>query len=83
MSICFRYVAASPSTIMEAAFGRLHNNGAGASGARPIVVETIMVDGEAANIAKTHGHMYQIFAYLYISRIFIYSPNGDHGYVPN
>ena len=30
--------AALPSTIMEAAFGRLHNNGAGASGVRPIVV---------------------------------------------
>ena len=31
--------AAFPSTIMEAAFGRLHNNGAGAGGARPIFVE--------------------------------------------
>ena len=28
-----------------------HNNGAGTSGARPIVVESIMVDGKAANIA--------------------------------
>ena len=36
----------SPSTIMEAAFGRLHNSGAGAFGARPTVVESIMVDGE-------------------------------------
>ena len=35
-----------PSTIMEAAFGRLHNSGAGAFGARPTVVESIMVDGE-------------------------------------
>ena len=43
--------AAFPSTIMEAAFGRLHNNGAGASGTRPIVVDSIMVDGKAANIA--------------------------------
>ena len=43
--------AAFPSTIMEAAFGRLHNSGAGACGARPTVVETIMVDGKAANIA--------------------------------
>ena len=43
--------AAFPSTIMEAASGRLHNNWAGASGARPIVVESIMVDGKAANIA--------------------------------
>ena len=36
---------------MEAAFGRLHNSGAGAFGARPTVVESIMLDGEAANIA--------------------------------
>ena len=36
----------SPSTIMEAAFGRLHNSGAGAFGARPTVVESIKVDGE-------------------------------------
>ena len=36
----------SPSTNMEAAFGRLHNSGAGAFGARPTVVESIMVDGE-------------------------------------
>ena len=43
--------AAFPSTIPEAAFGRLHNNGASAGGARPIVVESIMVDGMAANIA--------------------------------
>ena len=43
--------AAFPSTIPEAAFGRLHNNGEGTSGARPIVVESIMVDGKAANIA--------------------------------
>ena len=43
--------AASPSSFMEAAFGRLHNSGAGAFGARPTVVESIMLDGEAANIA--------------------------------
>ena len=36
----------SPSTNMEAAFGRLHNSGAGAEGARPTVVESIVVDGE-------------------------------------
>ena len=48
---CMAMFAAFPSTIMEAASGRLHNNGAGASGARPIVVVSIMVDGEAANIA--------------------------------
>ena len=36
----------SPSTIMEAAFGRLRNSGAGAFGGRPTVVESIVVDGE-------------------------------------
>ena len=43
--------ATSPSTIMEAAFGRLHNSGAGAFGARPTVVESILVDGKAAVVA--------------------------------
>ena len=36
----------SPSTNMEAAFDRLRNSGAGAFGARPTVVESIIVDGE-------------------------------------
>ena len=31
--------AAYPSTVMEAAFGRLHNSGESAFGARPSVVE--------------------------------------------
>jgi len=31
---------------MEAAFGRLHNSGAGAFGARPTVVDSIVVDAE-------------------------------------
>ena len=43
--------AVFPSTIMEAAFGRLHNSGAGAFGAHPTVVGSVMVDGKAANIA--------------------------------
>ena len=43
--------AAFPSTIMEAAFGRLHNSEAGASGAGSAVVDSIIVDGKAANIA--------------------------------
>ena len=46
----------SPSTIMEAAFGRLHNSGAGAFGARPTVVESIMVDGEID--ASMYGAIY-------------------------
>ena len=66
-------VAASPSPIMEAAFGRLHNGGRAAFGRPPTVVETIMGDGEAATIAKTYANMYQIFAYWYISPIFLYS----------
>ena len=45
--------AAFLATIMEAAFGRLHNGGPAAFGRRPTVVESIMVDGEPANIAKT------------------------------
>ena len=35
-----------PCTNIEAAFGRIHNSGAGAFGAHPTVVESIMVDGE-------------------------------------
>ena len=49
--------AASPCPIMEAAFGRLHNGGRAAFGCPPTVVETIMGDGEAANIAKTCANM--------------------------
>ena len=45
--------AAFPATIMEAAFGRLHNGGPAAFGRRPTVVESIMGDGKAANISKT------------------------------
>ena len=43
--------AAFPSTMMEAAFGRLPNTGAGVLGARPTLVESIMVDGKAAGTA--------------------------------
>ena len=43
-------LAASPSRNMEAAFGRLHNSGAGAFGARPTVVDSIILDREAASI---------------------------------
>ena len=38
---------------MEAALGGLHNSGARADGARPIVVDSIILDGEAPSIA-TH-----------------------------
>ena len=40
----------SPSTIMEAAFGRLHN--IGFRFAAPTVVESIMVDGEVNGLIK-------------------------------
>ena len=36
---------------MGAAPNRLHNNGMGASSARPTVVDSIILDGEAASIA--------------------------------
>ncbi len=52
--------AASPSPIMEAAFGRLHNSGGAAFGGPPSVVESIMVDGEMADIGNTHANV--IFA---------------------
>jgi len=44
-------VAAFPSTNVDPAFGRLHKNGAGTFGASSIVVESVLVDGKAANIA--------------------------------
>ena len=40
----------SPSTNVEAAFGRLHNSGTDAFGASPTVVEVIMVDGEIGGV---------------------------------
>ena len=49
--------AASPSPIMEAAFGRLHKDGRATFGGPPFV-ETIIGDGEAANIAKTPAYTY-------------------------
>ena len=57
MLYAFAYVfttfAASPSPILEAAFGLLRNGGRAAFGRPPTVVESIMGDGEAVNIAKT------------------------------
>ena len=49
--------AASSAPIMEAAFGHLHNNGGAAFGGPPIVVESIMVDGEVANIRTNVGNV--------------------------
>ena len=45
--------AASPAPIMEAAFGRLHNGELAGFRRQTTVVETIMVDGRAENVAKT------------------------------
>ena len=58
--------AAFLATIMEAAFGRLHNGGPAAFGRWPTVVESIMVARKAANIAKTYANRYQISANLHI-----------------
>ena len=56
--VCCRAHACSKnhSYIMEAAFSRVHSNGAGAFGARPTVVEFIMVDGFLEHPC-TFGHM--------------------------
>ena len=48
--LCMAMFAAFPTTIMEAAFGRIHNNG-GRLRRPPTVVESILVDGKAASIA--------------------------------
>ena len=41
---------------MEAAFGSLHNSGAGAFGDRPTFAESIVVDGETGG--STYGTIY-------------------------
>ena len=74
--------AAFPATIMEAAFGRLHNGGPAAFGYRPTVVESIMVAGKAANISKTYANMYQISANLRILPISSNSPYVSPGANP-
>ena len=43
------------------------------------VVESIMVDADAANIAKTYANAYRIFAYLHILPIFSEDPYGNPG----
>ena len=48
---CMARFAVFPSSNMEAVFDRLQQNGTDASGACPIVVESILEDGKAANIA--------------------------------
>ena len=43
---------------MEAAFGRLHKGGRAAFGGAPTFVDSIVGDGEAANIAKRYACTY-------------------------
>ena len=63
--------AASPSPTMEAAFGRLHKGGRATFGGAPTFVESIVGDGEAANIANTYAYTYQMCPYFYISLIYL------------
>ena len=58
---------------MEAAFGRLHNGGRAAFGSPPTIVETIMGDGEAANITNTYKCVSNMCVFVYLT-IFLYSP---------
>ena len=58
--------AASPSPTMEAAFGRLHKGGRTAFGGAPTFVDSIVGDGEAANIAKTYAYTYQMCPHFHI-----------------
>ena len=51
---------------MEAAFGRLHNSGAGAFGARPTVVESIMGGGGLANIKAYAETIQNTFVFVFL-----------------
>ena len=70
-SLC---VADSPSATMEAALGHLHKGGDAAFGGPPTFVESIVGDGEAANIAKTYAYTYQMCPYLHICHDSYYLP---------
>ena len=63
----FAMFAASPSPTMEAAFGRLHKGGGTAFGGAPTFVESIVGDGEAANIAKTYAYTSNVSVLAYLS----------------
>ena len=64
--------AASQSPTMEAAFGRPHKGGRAASGGAPTFVDSIVGDGEAANIAKTYAYTYQVCPYFHICHLSYY-----------
>ena len=67
--------AASPSPTMEASFGRLHKGGRAAFGGAPTFVDSIVGDGEAANIAKTYAYTYQMCPYFlpYLSPFLLFA----------
>ena len=69
----FDVVAASPPPIGVATVEGGRRKAAGRALWRRPKAASIMGDGEAATIAKTYANMYQIFAYWYISPIFLYS----------
>ena len=78
-------VAASPSATMDAAFGRLHKGGRAAFGGAPTFVDSIVGDGEAANIAKTYAYTYQMCPYFHICHLSYYLPyvgSVEIGYSP-
>ena len=77
--------AASPSPTMEAAFGRLHKDGRAAFGGTATFVDSIVGDGEAANIAKTYAYTYQMCLYFdicHLSYILPYVSSIEIGYSP-
>ena len=70
---------------MEAAFGRLHKGGRAAFGGAPTFVDSIVGDGEAANIAKTYAYTYQMCLYFHICHLSYYLPcvsSVEIGYSP-
>ena len=60
---------------MEAAFGRLHKGGRAAFDGAPTFVDSIVGDGEAANIAKTYAYTYQMCPYFHICHLSYYLPS--------
>ena len=62
--------AASPSPTVEAAVGRLHKGGRATFGFPPIFVDSIVGDGEAANIVKTKAYTYRTCPHLHIFLIY-------------
>ena len=74
----FAIFAAFPSPIMEAAFGRLHNGGPAAFGRRPTVVESFMVAGEAASVAKTCRRISKCASNMHIDAYIPHIPSKVH-----